>query len=247
MTSTAPLSTDREVKSKPPGVVLPPPRVLSVEECRERRRVGLSIHYGADFDLMVELAVICGSLDSEVSALQAPVWCQVGVERNEWFAFAVMGEAPGWATTRRAVRAFSERMHENSWTTLVKLLVDNGALSAAGDWALGVQRSGPLQITDELLSGGGWLALLWERFAPLSADLKVLLGRVSARTTDGSGTDVSDSVKAAVNEADWAAGDLRRLIPEVHKGVRFNVERLEREAEKARLADRVALAKLGLS
>ena len=220
---------------------------VSQDDARQRWREGYSVMFGGDFDLAVEVETLCRGLDTQIAGLQADVWASVvrTEDAGSGMVFGYPGYTPGWTTTRGRVRELCEAFHE-SWTALVKVLADGGALSAQTQaWVLTLKDATPV-VSDDELSSGGWVPGLAARVAPLSVELQPLLSRTSRTTMAGLRSDASEDVQAALRALDRAADAVQKNVAAVRRAVPKAREKKVDDAVKERARQRADLAKLGL-
>jgi hypothetical protein len=209
------------------------------DQARERRRRGLRVQYGADFDLAAEVADVLQPLAAGVSeVLSGPLVLRDTTVDGKPLAL------------RPEVEAVAEAVH-GVRAAVVELLAGDRQLSAQARsrLAAAVGRADAPEIDDEELRVGTWVDVLAAHVGPLAGDLGALLGRSAPPV--GCVSAVSEALKEALHPLDQAVLGLARRIPKVREYKEFLAAlpaiEAERKAQRERERRTRELARLGLS
>lgn len=194
----------------------PPEPAHTQDEKRLRRRQGLVITYGADFDLAAEVAGIVEPLAPPVSALRNPLQARRRVEELADSVQELLSAIVGMLAESRLDAAAHDR-----------------TARAVRDLA---QRPREPQITDEMLTSGRWAAVLVAHVAPHRGDLATLLGRAlpPCHPNLHGHPSASERLETALRELDSAARSLGRFVPALARHQALPTPEENAAARKAR-------------
>ncbi len=197
-------------------------------EQRDRRRKHLTVTYGEDFDLLVEVHDITRPLAAQVAAEPRPMAFRSDVAE---LAEAIHRLCVVVAALIAAADAERRTAHLN--------VAERGrAMAALKELA---ERPQPPEITDGMLSSGLWVEALTEHVGPYTGKLSDLLARAAAPGTRRGLLSASEQVVEGLRVVDLAVVNLERHL------ARAAVTRASTPRRSARPDLRAELARLGVA
>ncbi|MET9325736.1 hypothetical protein [Tsukamurella sp. NPDC003166] len=189
----------RTIKRRILRVPVPAPPRPTAAEIRDRRRRGLPVVLGGQFDLGAEVAATCDPLAERVAAepkpgAHAPLVRQVADAVHE-LVHAVVGLLAERDAQRQTRNLPVDRRGRSA-----RLLCDLA------------ERPAPPTITADQVRSGEWAQVLAQHAAPYADQLADLLAHAAPPGTLRGRLSASERVERALSEVDQAARNLTRAL-----------------------------------
>lgn len=190
------MRTIKRRKLRVPVAAPPPP---TAAEIRDRRRRGLSVVLGGQFDLAAEVAAVCDPLALRISAEPKPGAFAGSVREVTEAVHDLVHVAVGLLAERDARRQTKDLPVDRRGRS-ARLLCDLAA------------RPAPPTVTADQVRSGEWAQVLQRHAAPYAEQLTDLLAHAAPPGTLRGRLSASERVERALTEVDQAARNVTRAL-----------------------------------